>query len=75
VSSKWIAGQLWYKEDFRYVATALRRDATGFELYEQKPIVRRFEKRKDAEKWLKYERSHGALTKLDVRAAYYRPIF
>jgi hypothetical protein len=31
MSSKWIDGKLWYKEDFRYIATALRRDPTGFE--------------------------------------------
>jgi len=75
MSSKWIDGQLWYKEDFRYIVTALRRDPTGFQHYEEKATIRRFEKRKDAEKWLKYEKSLGALTKLDIRAAYYRPVF
>lgn len=75
MTSKWIDGQLWYKEDFRYIATALRRDPTGVERYEEKATIRRFERRKDADKWLKYEKSHGALTKLDIRAAYYRSLF
>jgi hypothetical protein len=64
MSSKWIDGKLWYKTEFRYIATAIRRttprlqlrartaDAPSpqpeFELFDIKPTVRRFEKRKDA---------------------------
>lgn len=75
MSSKSIDGQLWYMEDFRYIATALRLDPTGIERYAEKATVRHFEKRKEADKWLKCDKSHGVLTKLNVCVVYYRPIW
>jgi hypothetical protein len=88
MTSKWIDGKLFYKNEFRYIATATRRTVPQFkrraltagplspqlefELYDMKPTVRRFEKRKDAEKWLSYEKLWGAVTRLDVRAAWFR---
>jgi hypothetical protein len=81
--TKWIDGQLYHKNEFRYIATAIRRTVPRltfrsrpvsrarapqleFEFYDSKPTVRRFELRKDAEKWLSYEKMWGAFTKLEV---------
>lgn len=69
------APKIRHKVDFRYIATVLHRDPTGFDLYDEKVVERRFEKRKDAEKWLRYEKRQGALTKLNIRPAYYRNHF
>ena len=86
MNSKWIDGKLHYKNEFRYIATVIRRTvprltirgrAAGapapqleLDLFDSAPTVRRFGLRKDAEKWLSYERTWGARASLDVRSAW-----